>query len=87
VTAREVIEQALLPDVPKWTRYADKVLAALDEAGLAVVPKEATDAIGVAGGLEMERQMFEGGEPVIFNAAKVVWRAMIAAALSSSTAS
>lgn len=81
MTAREVIEQALLPDVPKWTRYADKVLAALDEAGLVVVPKEATDAMLKAVGCAGRENMVSRWKT------EAQWRAMVAAALSSNTAS
>ena len=52
---------------------AKDILAALDAAGLAVVPKEATDDMVIAGGEAQQQSIGSWGEP------KVVLRAAIPA--------
>jgi hypothetical protein len=62
-----------------WRGEADKYLAALDAAGLAVVPKEPTEAMCVAGVMAMEgRAANTATTAVIYGQPKAIYRAMIA---------
>lgn len=59
--------------------------AALAVDGLALVPKEPTSAMKVAGGMKVEDIIFggEGNHETIFDAMKDVWTAMLTAASDS----
>jgi hypothetical protein len=65
---------------------ADLAQAALSAAlavdGVALVPKEPTDTMKVAGGMKVEDIIFggEGNHETIFDAMKDVWTAMLTAA-------
>lgn len=86
MNAREVVARHLcrryhlLSEVeaewPKWTASADAILAALREAGLAVVPVEATDAMLEAGAKWVAYE----GQGYREMAASEAWDAMLAAA-------
>lgn len=60
---------------------AEDLLAALDAAGFTPpLPREATERMKVAGGLALERALFEDDAPLIFDAVPAIWDALIAAA-------
>ena len=76
----ETMVSALTTDDKNWAGWKNTssgILAALDAAGYAIVPREPDEAIKFAGGIAFEDAAF-GEQKLVFNAAGDAYRAMIA---------
>lgn len=80
MTPREIIAEIVAPalyDVIDMDHAADEIIAALDKAGFAIVPKEPNIDMGLAGAEQANKHMRGPGAPADYDASMEAYRAMI----------